>query len=707
MQESLAQIFEQALSAHQKGELERARRLYKVVLASEPLQPDANCNLGLLAASSNRYGTACSYFKTALTTRPDYPQAWFGYVDALVKNKQINSAKRAIQTAKSKGLDAKSLSVLLPRSKAQKAASSPTEALLSKLIDSYQKQNLIEAEQQAISITKRYPAHPLAWKVLCALLQQTGRASHALTLCQKAVECAPSDPQSHYILALINLELGWKNHAQDAYKQAIKLKPDFAEAHNGLGNTFRQLGKLEEAETCHVEAIVIAPNFAEAYNDLGNTLRDFGRLQEAKANYIKAIEVRHSFATAHSNLGNTLIELGSFEEAQTCLARAIKLKPDFIEAHSALGLALQKMGKLEEAETRLTGAIKLSPEYAEAHNNLGIVLLNLGRLEEAEACFEQSIALAPNFEEAIFNLANSRSYLNNPEAEIRSWEDSVNSCSGVLKLRAQVSLSICKYLTGEISEAQRLLSASNGIHINSLTGVQNERAYHTYLTSLIQQSTKQDFKARTTKAQDTVYVIGESHSLVSHRFNFERLGGSVLCEAKLIKGCMQWHLGSGARNQYKYAFEKIFESLPASSEVLIAIGEIDCRLDSGIIKHHKKAPQKSTLDIVSETIDGYLRYLKDVNSVLQHNITIQGVPCPNIAKEEHSKDDVEALIELIRVFNRKLKERCTQEGLGFLDVHELTDNGTGFSNGIWHIDRIHLNPDGISQAWSKYYLSAA
>ena len=49
MQESLAQIFEQALSAHQKGEL---RRLYKVVLASEPLQPDANCNLGLLAETN-------------------------------------------------------------------------------------------------------------------------------------------------------------------------------------------------------------------------------------------------------------------------------------------------------------------------------------------------------------------------------------------------------------------------------------------------------------------------------------------------------------------------------------------------------------------------------------------------------------------------------------------------------------------------------
>ena len=707
MQENPSQIFEQALSAHQEGNLRRAKRLYKVVLELEPLHPDSNCNLGLLAASSNQYGTACSYFTAALTIRPNYPQAWFGYVDALVKNKQISRAKKAIKIAKSKGLDAKSLSVLLPSSKALRAANSPPEGSLSELLDSYQKQMLIEAEEQAVSITKLYPTHPLAWKVLCALLQQTGRASHALILCQKAVECAPTDPQSHYILALINLELGWKNHAQDAYKQAIKLKPDFAEAHNGLGNTLRELGRLEEAEVCHLEAIVIAPKYAEAYNDLGNTLRALHRLPEAKANYIKAIGIRQSFAAAHGNLGNILLELGSFEEARKRLAHAIELKSDFTEAYSALGLVLQKMGKLEEAEARLTKAIKLSPEYAEAHNNLGIVLLNLGRLEEAEASFERSTALAPNFEEAIFNLASARSYLNNLEAEIRSWEVSVVSCSGGLRLRAQISLSICKYIAGDISEAQRLLSASNEIHSSSLKDHENEKAYHTYLSSLIQRSTKDHHKARPIRARRSLYVIGESHSLASHRLNFERSGGSVLCEAKLIKGCMQWHLGSEVRNQYKYAFEKIFESLPASSEVLLAIGEIDCRLDSGIIKHHKKAPEKRITDIASATIDNYFRYLKNVNSVLQHNISIQGVPCPNIAKEEHSKDDVEALVELIRIFNRKLKERCAQEGLGFLDVHKLSDDGNGFSNGIWHIDRIHLSPNGIWEAWNNCYLSVA
>ena len=53
--------------------------------------------------------------------------------------------------------------------------------------------------------------------------------------------------------------------------------------------------------------------------------------------------------------------------------------------------------------------------------------------------------------------------------------------------------------------------------------------------------------------------------------------------ARLIKGCKQWHLGNAFRNKFKNQFESIFCSLPKYSYVLLAIGENDCRLDSGII----------------------------------------------------------------------------------------------------------------------------
>jgi hypothetical protein len=35
-------------------------------------------------------------------------------------------------------------------------------------------------------------------------------------------------------------------------------------------------------------------------------------------------------------------------------------------------------------------------------------------------------------------------------------------------------------------------------------------------------------------------------------------------------------------------------------------------------------------------------------------------------------------------------------------VHKLTNRGDGFSNAVWHIDNIHLSPDGMLEAWRKY-----
>ena len=54
---------------------------------------------------------------------------------------------------------------------------------------------------------------------------------------------------------------------------------------------------------------------------------------------------------------------------------------------------------------------------------------------------------------------------------------------------------------------------------------------------------------------------------------------------------------------------------------------------------------------------------------------------------------------MIREFNVVLKNKSKKMGFGFLDVHKLTDNGDGFSNSIWHLDTIHLSPEGMCEAW--------
>ena len=70
-----------------------------------------------------------------------------------------------------------------------------------------------------------------------------------------------------------------------------------------------------------------------------------------------------------------------------------------------------------------------------------------------------------------------------------------------------------------------------------------------------------------------------------------------LCEAKLIMGCKQWHLGNPNKNQYQRKFEIIFDDIPKNSHILLTIGEIDCRINDGILKHKKKKSSKSKTEI--------------------------------------------------------------------------------------------------------------
>ena len=93
---------------------------------------------------------------------------------------------------------------------------SPSDELIYSLLEHYQNGRLSDAEKLALEITRDFPKHQFAWKVLGVIFEATGRKSEAL----------------------------------NANKTAVKLSPQDAEAHNNLGNTLKELGRLDEAEAC-------------------------------------------------------------------------------------------------------------------------------------------------------------------------------------------------------------------------------------------------------------------------------------------------------------------------------------------------------------------------------------------------------------------------------------------------------------------------
>ena len=54
MELTIEQALQRGIHAHKEGNLQDAERLYRAILKSQPLHPDANHNLGLLAVSVNK-----------------------------------------------------------------------------------------------------------------------------------------------------------------------------------------------------------------------------------------------------------------------------------------------------------------------------------------------------------------------------------------------------------------------------------------------------------------------------------------------------------------------------------------------------------------------------------------------------------------------------------------------------------------------------
>ena len=106
MELTIEQALHQGITAHKEGRLQDAERVYRAILRSQPLHPDANHNLGVLAVSGNKVDAALPLFKTALKANPKKEQFWFSYIDALIKEQKLEAAKQVIEQVKSKGMAA-------------------------------------------------------------------------------------------------------------------------------------------------------------------------------------------------------------------------------------------------------------------------------------------------------------------------------------------------------------------------------------------------------------------------------------------------------------------------------------------------------------------------------------------------------------------------------------------------------------------------
>ena len=389
MELTIQQALQQGVAAHKKGQVEEAERLYKAILNSQPAQPDANHNLGVLLVSINKTDAALPLFKVAVETNSKVDQFWLSYIDALIKAKQVENAKQVLEQAKNQGVAGDKLDILKTQLNSLNTtgnvySANPPQILLSRLLEHYQSGRLGDAEILALSITRDFPNDNFSWMILAAVFKAIGRNTEALNANQTAVELSPQDAEAHSNLGVTLQELGRLNEAEVSLRQAIVLRPNYPEAHNNLGNALKEQGRLDEAEASYRQAIVLKPGYANAHSNLGATLQELSRLDEAEASYIQAIALRPNYAEAYSNLGVTLQELGRLEEAEESLKHAITLKPDFALAHYGLTKVLYNMSYKDSALESIKKANVIDPKSKDFSLLLSVLQARKARENTAE-----------------------------------------------------------------------------------------------------------------------------------------------------------------------------------------------------------------------------------------------------------------------------------------------------------------------------------
>jgi len=149
------------------------------------------------------------------------------------------------------------------------------------------------------------------------------------------------------------------------------------------------------------------------------------------------------------------------------------------------------------------------------------------------------------------------------------------------------------------------------------TSIRNEHAYYCCAVQLLSYHNIPMVPLAPLKR---MYVVGDSHCLP---LAWHTLGKDRLMEARLITGCKMWHLRPEGLFFPKVTFELAMESLPEGSDVMMVLGEIDCR--EGLLVCIEKARYKDLAEAASTVIDIFVEELKKWIKRKKFNIYIHPV----------------------------------------------------------------------------------
>jgi tetratricopeptide (TPR) repeat protein len=563
------------------------------------------------------------------------------------------------------------------------------------------------------------------------------RMGEAEGLYRQVLAVDPNHVDALHMLGVLAYQAGRPEAAVDLIGRAIALRGENPSFHNNIGEALRYLGRLDEAIAHFTKATELDPDAAESHMNLGNALKQQGQLEQAIERYRRALELKPDYAEAHMNLGVALMEQDKEGEAATHYRRALSVNPRFPEALMNLAIVLQRRGEFADAVAHYRRALELRPNYAVAHFNLGNALLERGNLTEALARYQHALALASGTApptHALAPIESVRQAVNRTRALYPSeepcfmnlvrancWRTPAQDwrmlCAAALeqadlsqpsRFELLVRTGISQWLSDDrdaLTDALRAATeASAAIGPTRSREIRNSRAYANFLANLLRHAEAAGPIAASVGAPELA-VVGDSHSLSFHGIGIDLAGTSYRASAHLVMGCKAWHLASPEPNLYKWRLSAVLDAIPENSPIVCCFGEIDCRLDEGILPYYRRTGGDLE-QLISDETSRYVAYVAVAATPRQLKPTLVGVPAPHLDAlsaelPDASADDKSLLIDIVKMFNMCLRRAAEEHGFRMVDVFGVSAGPDGKASGEQHVDPYHLKPEALALALGR------
>lgn len=205
----------EAIRLHNEGDVSKAERAYREVLAEDPDDAIALHHLGVIAIQNGHASVAVEWISRSLKAEAKNPEAWSNLGIALSRLGRL-----------------------------EKAA---------------------DAFRRSLALAPKAPGTLAA---LAGVLRHLGDIDGALSALERAAAVMPDHAGILGNLGAVRIEAGAPAVAALELRRAATMKPDDAGIWCNLGSALRDLGERDEARAAYERAIELAPNLADARQGL-------------------------------------------------------------------------------------------------------------------------------------------------------------------------------------------------------------------------------------------------------------------------------------------------------------------------------------------------------------------------------------------------------------------------------------------------------